>query len=100
MPPGFSGVMLADHTILINLLTGLREKVFSSPPDPLKESVAAFLQAMEDCYDSHNMICEAFVDNGPSLRDIQNIKKDPPPAIKTLDQFKKKRKKMLSENKK
>lgn len=98
MPPGFSGLMLADHTLLINLLRNLKEKIFSNPPEPIKESVGIYIQAMEECYDSHNMICEAFVNNGASLRDMKNTKNNPPPAIETLNKFKNKRKKILSEN--
>jgi hypothetical protein len=96
MPPGFSGLMLADHTLLINLLKDLRATIFSFPPRPVKESTAVFLAAMAECYDAHNVICEAFVNKGPSLRDMNNPKSDSQPAIEMLDKLKNKRQKMLS----
>jgi hypothetical protein len=98
MPPGFSGLMLADHTLMIALLKDLRETVFSEPPEPLTESVGFFLGAMEECYDAHNVICETFVNQGPSLRDIDNSKNLNKPATEMLDKLKKKRKRMLSSN--
>lgn len=98
MPQGFSGLMLADHTLLINLLKKLKEKVFSNPPEQIRESVAMYLEAMEECYDAHNLICESFVNTGASLRDLQIAKDNPPPAIEVLDKFKERRKKMLSRN--
>ncbi len=95
MPPGFSGLMLADHTLMINMLKELRKDVFSNPPVQIQDGVKKYLSAMEDCYDAHNLICEAFVGNGPSLKGMQETKADPLPAIKSLDNLKKKRIKML-----
>jgi hypothetical protein len=96
MPPGFSGVMLADHEVLIDLLRQLRGTVFATPPPPIRTAVARFNAAMAACYDAHNLVCEAFVGKGPSLREIEIEKGDPQPATKVLEQFKRGRLKMLA----
>jgi hypothetical protein len=67
---GFSGFFSSDHVYLIRALKRLQPLLQRLPPE-LGPDHRSYLQALDDAYEAHALVCEAFVGTGHSLRGNQ-----------------------------
>jgi len=67
MAPGFSGLHLADHVVLLQAVKRMR-RLFQAPPRKLETAIVAYRQAVDAAYRSHAWVCREFVGDAPSLR--------------------------------
>ena len=67
VPKGFSGLLSADHAVLIKSIRSVGKDLFRHR-NKLTPAIEFYWQSWEDCYAAHANVCSSAVDDNGSLR--------------------------------